>query len=246
MLKMTDYGTVEISFLLLIAAIGQLLHGWPHREAHAHSADEVPRGEAPTNPDSKIVHFNLRGPDWSRIPEGYAGIAPTRIVAQLAIPKKYIAPWTSRAEVVDNVSIAIFFPSMQSAVDSHSERRIDVTINAGKEDKARKGVRFFVYGHGQTRDPKLDVDGLCGYVDDIHPGYAGDEFYTSCNEAEQLFSILCDPPFNTRRVCNTEGFLAGEIGVALMYQYPLLKEHSAMFAAVKNLVSSFIEPSTEK
>jgi hypothetical protein len=243
---MTGYDTLKISFLLLTLAIGQLLHGWPYREAHAHSANEVPRAETPTDPDSKIVHFNLRGPDWSRIPEGYVGIAPTRIVAQLAIPKEYLAPWTSRAEVVSDVSIAIFYPSMQSAVDSHSERRIGVIINAGKEDKARKGVRLSVFGSGQTHDPKLDVNGLCAYVDNIHPGNAGLEFYISCNEADQLFSIVCYPPFNARRVCSTHGFLVGEIGVVLMYQYPLLKEHAAMFDAVKKLVSSFIEPSAEK
>jgi hypothetical protein len=149
MLKMTGYGTVKISFLLLTVAIGQLLHGWSHREAHAHSVDEVPRAEAPTNPDSKIVHFNLRGPDWSRIPEGYTGITPTRIVAQLAIPKEYITPWTSRAEVTGSISIAIFYPGMQSAVDLHSEKRIDVTINAGKEDKARKGVRLLFLAAGK-------------------------------------------------------------------------------------------------
>jgi hypothetical protein len=165
-------------------------------------------------------------------------------VAQLAIPKEYITPWTSRAEVTDNVSIAILYPSMQSAVDTYSERRIDVLIDAGKEEKARRGVRSFVFGDGQTHDPKLDVNGLCGYVDNIHPGNAGLEFYTSCNEADQVFSIFCDPPFTARRDCRTDGFLTGEIGVALTYRYPLLKEHAAMFDAVKKLVGSFIEPSS--
>jgi hypothetical protein len=52
---MTGYNTPKISSLLLTVAIGQLLHGSPHREALADSVDDVPRAENPTNPPNVFI-----------------------------------------------------------------------------------------------------------------------------------------------------------------------------------------------
>jgi hypothetical protein len=37
-----------------------------------------------------IFHYNLSGPDWAKIPEGYSGVTPEKIVAELNVPKEYL------------------------------------------------------------------------------------------------------------------------------------------------------------
>ena len=197
---------------------------------------------------SEIRHFRLLGPDWARIPKGYFGVTPEKVVAELNIPQEYLTPPSffgpKPPTITESIPIEVLFPSMTGAagIAASDPRRYAVIggpLDAATEAGHRKGVRTIVLSSGRVRNPKLDVDGLCGYVDRVHPGYAGDEFYTSCDEADQTFSIICFPPINAHHVCNESAFLGGQIGVELFYQYPLLSEHGEMLESLKKLIASF-------
>jgi hypothetical protein len=192
-----------------------------------------------------IFHYKLSGPDWARIPEGYSGVTPEKIVAELNIPKEYLTRYNkSPSQPQSNISINVFYPSMKGAVRGGSpEPLIGAIIGAAREDHFRKGVRSFIRD-GVAHDPSLDVNGLCGYVDLIHPGYAGDELFIACNETDQTFTIICFAPSNGYRLCTEDAFVGGEIGAQIFYHDSLLKEHQAMLGAFKRLVLSFAQ-STE-
>jgi hypothetical protein len=112
-----------------------------------------------------IFHYKLSGPDWARIPEGYSGVTPEKIVTELNIPKEYLARYNgSPSQPQSNISINVFYPSMKGAVRGGSpEPLIGAIIGAGREDHFRKGVRSFIRD-GVAHDPSLDVNSLCGYV----------------------------------------------------------------------------------
>jgi hypothetical protein len=121
-----------------------------------------------------------------------------------------------------------------------SQARIGIIITANREDDARKGVQFLTHEEGRIRDTQSDVGSLCAFVDHQHPGYAGNEFYSSCNEAEQTFFVECFPPFEGRRSCFETAHLGDQLGVELVYWDSLLINHSAMLKAIKTLVMSFL------
>jgi hypothetical protein len=196
----------------------------------------------------EIVHFNLSGPDWERIPEGYSGLAPMKLVAELNIPKQYVDAFQPLAQDVTNVALTVLYPSMRGVPSSgeSSESQIGIIISAGKEETFRKGTRLIIFSDGLVRNPSLDVSGLCGYVDKVHPGYAGDELYTSCEGSEQSFSIVCYPLFNGRRPCTDTAFLGAPLGAQLFYQRSLLKDRNPMVGSLRNLILSFCVRGTER
>jgi hypothetical protein len=139
----------------------------------------------------------LSGPDWAKIPEGYSGVTPEKIVAELNVPKEYLERFNgTTSQPQSAISIAVLYPNMNSGVGAgSSQARICIIITANREDDARKGVQFLTHEEGRIRDAQSDVGSLCAFVDHQHPGYAGNEFYSSCNEAEQTFFVECFPPF---------------------------------------------------
>ncbi len=194
-----------------------------------------------------IRHFNLLGPDWARIPKGYSGLTPMKVVAELNIPEQYVVLGGAlRGPLTENESsipIVVFYPSMKGASRRNSsEARINVIISAGTEEGFRNGARSLIFVDGRTRDPSLDVNGLCGYVDHVHRGWAGVEFYTSCNKSEQTFSIICHPPLNGIRSCMDGNFVGEQFGAQLFYQYSMLKEHRQILDSLKTLILSFAQP----
>ena len=177
---------------------------------------------------------------------------PMKVVAGLDIPKDYFADSDLRRKPApkseSNVGIVVLYPSMKGAGKGYdlSGGRIDAVLHAGREVFSRKGTHMLLTAEGMKRSPRLDVDGLCAYVDEQHPGRAGQEYYSSCEPEEQTFFVACFPPFNNRRTCNDTTFLEGEIGAELICQYPILKEHRAMLAAMRKLVASFVRPTTDR
>jgi hypothetical protein len=131
---------------------------------------------------------------------------------------------------------------MRGAAYESPQTRIGGIITGGREDFLRKGVHSIIFRDGVTHDPSLDVNGLCGYVDHIHVGYAGDEFYTACKETNQIFEIVCFPPLNRHRICTSENYLEDNLSGQLIYQYSTLREHLALLGAFRTLVVSFVQP----
>jgi hypothetical protein len=200
-----------------------------------------------------VVHFNLLGPDWAKVPKGYSGILPEKVVAGLNIPKEYVTHNTnllggqSSAKAVEDIPIAFSYPSMTGAAEDQTfATRIDAIIRLGREKYFREGTHSIIFGNGNTREPSLDVNGLCGYVDRIHSVYAGYEFYTACRVSDQTFSIFCDAPDNGRRICIADNFLKDHMASQLIYQYATLKDHLAVLRAVKKLVMSFLQPGPDE
>jgi hypothetical protein len=205
----------------------------------------LPEAAAAQAADSD-THFKLLGPDWARIPEGYSGLTPTKIIAQLKIPKEYLNRQTTSGLTLSSISLAIAYPSMEGAAGApSSDATVFAAIGAGEAALHRKGGKFFLSTGAWKREPTLDAGGLCGYVDREDPGYKGDEFYTACDEAERTFSIICFPEFNGRRVCSESAFLGGHIGAVLTYRHVILDNHRAMLDAMRKLVMSFVEPNPE-
>jgi hypothetical protein len=183
-----------------------------------------------------IAHFNLLGPDWAKIPKDYHGVLPEKVVAEFDIPKEYVAHRTKlfarlfgdrpSAKTVEDISIAFSYPGMTGAADEQSfatgqnfAARIDAIIRPGSEENFRKGTHTIIFGNGKTREPGLDVNGLCGYVDRVHPVYAGYEFYTACKESDQTFDIFCDPRYDAgRRICISDNFLKDNVAGQMFYQ----------------------------
>lgn len=238
--------------LILIAASSQISDAGTLSEARAGDSGLA------ADPQSETMHFNLLGPDWARIPEGYSGVTPEKIIAELNIPKEYVVlhnPFRTNGPLTQNegsIPLAVFYPSMKGAAEygaadgPFSETQIYLALDAGREEASRKGVRFLLSHEGMKRNSELDVGGLCGYVDEEHPGSSGQEFYSSCDEAEQTFFIDCFQPFNNHRSCGETAFFEGQIGAELSYQYPMLKDHRALLNAMKRLVRSFVQPNTQK
>jgi len=189
---------------------------------------------------SELMHFSLLGPDWAKIPQGYSGVTPETVIAELNIPAEYVVRRKQPAQTT-NVSIAFLYPSMKGAAYESPQTRIGGIITSGREDFFRKGVHSIIFRDGVTHDPSLDGNELCGYVDHIHVGYAGDELYTSCKEMDQTFSIVCFPPLNRRRICTSENYLEDNLSGQLIYQYSTLREHVALLEAFRTLVISFIQ-----
>jgi hypothetical protein len=120
-----------------------------------------------------IVHFNLLGPDWAKVPEDYHGVLPEKVVAELNIPKEYVTHRTKlfaklfgdqpSAKTVEDIPIAFSYPSMTGAADEHSfataqnfAARIDTIIRPGSAANFRKGTHAIIFGNGKTREPRLD------------------------------------------------------------------------------------------
>lgn len=241
-------GAVSFVILLLLAAKSPAFFAPAVGQAHAGSIVAVGVSSPLRVVDSQpaIMHFNLLGPDWARIPEGYSGLTPMKVVAELNIPEEYVTQYRPLTENESSIPIVVAYPSMKGATKApFSEPHIYVGIDAHREDKSRKGVRF-LFEEAMKHNLQLDVDGLCGYVDNEHPGNAGLEFYGSCDEAERTFFITCFQPFNNRRSCSETAFLEGEIGAELTYQYSMLKDHQVMLDALRKLVMSFAQPGAEK
>lgn len=239
---------IRVVVLLLLAAICQLILALGPARVRADSSPDVAPAPAvrASPPDSQIMHFNLLGPDWAKIPESYSGISPMRVVAELNIPKEYVFRNSLRKPLTENESsipIVVLYPSMKGGADEgrSSAARIYAVIDAGEENRSRKGVQSLLGRPGMKVDPRLNIDGLCGYIDNEHAGAAGQLFYSSCNPTEQTFFVACFPPFRGRRSCSDTTFLEGEIGAELTYQYSLLKEHRMMLDALRRLVTSFTE-----
>lgn len=243
--------------LLFVAAIGPLIIVLVLDRARADSPPKAaPAPEVRASPpESQLMHFNLLGPDWAKVPEGYSGILPEKVVAEFDIPKEYFANLKLfgfdpiEKTIEGGISITFSYPSMKGATEAPgAATRIEATITAGRsEESFRKSVHDFIFAPGRTtREPNLDVGGLCGYVDRVHPGYAGDEFYIACKETDQTFLIVCYPPFNNRHVCADNVFLGQQIVGQLGYQYHILKEHLALIGSVKQLVMSFMGPPRER
>jgi hypothetical protein len=251
---------VQLVILFLVATISLAIVVWTVNRADADPGGGAtpPGGLRAGDPQPEIMHFNLLGPDWARIPEGYSGVTPEKITAGLNIPNEYIMlhnPFRTNGPLTQNESsipLGVFYPSMKGAFGygaaeaPSSESRIYAVLHASREEESRKGVRSLLSGVGTRRSSQLDVDRLCGYVDNEHPGRAGQEFYSSCNESEQTFFIDCFPPYNNRRSCSETSFLEDQFGAELTYQYPMLKDHQALLGALKKLVMSFVQPNTEK
>jgi hypothetical protein len=250
--SLIDFGKA-IRTLPVLAAICQFVFALSLGQVHADSVPEFPAATeiSVATHQPEIVHFSLLGADWAKIPEGYSGVAPETVIAELNLPKEYVVrrnwfrnlfglgPLDRRTT---NVPIAFFYPSMRGAAyDRSLETRIGAIIDGGREDHFRKGVHSIIFRDGVMRDPSLDVNGLCGYVDRTHVGYAGDELYTACKEADQTFSIICFPLLNGRRACTSDSFLGGGIGGRLFYRYPMLREHLTLLGGFKKLVMSFIQ-----
>jgi hypothetical protein len=201
-------------------------------------------------PDAQtdVVRFNLLGPDWTKIPKGYFGVLPEKVVAELNIQKEYLTGRThvlgdhSSADTVEEIPIALSYPRMTGAVDDQNyATRVDAIITFGTEENFRKGTTHsIIFGSGNIREPNLDVNGLCGYVNRIYPGYAGVELYTACKESDQTFSIDCSPTIGARRTCIADNFLNNNIAGQLIYQYATLKDHLAVLRAFKKLAMSFL------
>lgn len=248
---------ILVVVLLLLAAIGQLIFALgPDRVRADSSPKAAPAPEVRASPpESQLMHFNLLGPDRAKVPEGYSGILLEKTVGEFDIPKEYFANRKLfgfdpiKKTIEGGIPIAFSYPSMKGATEAPgAATRIEATVTAGgREDDFRKSVHDFIFAPGRTtREPSLDVGGLCGYVDRVHPGYARDEFYIACKEADQTFLIICYPPFNSHHVCADNVFLGQQIVGQLGYQYPILKEHSALLGSVKQLVMSFMEPPRER
>lgn len=199
-------------------------------------------------PGKEVVHFNLLGTDWARIPEGHSGIAPMKVVAELNIPKEYLMrnspPFllAPRTENESSIPLVFLFPSLKAGEEGMSPgtRVYAIIDGSSRDERSRRGVMLLLSRLGMERAPRLDVDGLCGYVDE-YPGTIGQEFYSSCHSAEQTFFITCFPEFNYRRSCSETAFLAGEIGAELTYQHALLKDHANLLKGLTKLISSFIK-----
>lgn len=189
-----------------------------------------------------IFHYKLTGPDWERIPKGYFGVLPEKAVAELNVPKQYLDRINGpTSQPQSAISIAILYPSMNSAVGAESsENAIGIIITASREDDSRKGVKQLIHEDGRTRDAQSDVGPLCALVDHQHPGYAGDEFYSSCNEDDQTFFINCFPPTKGQRLCVEVAHVGNQLGVEMFYKDSMLKDHSAMLEAIKRVVISFL------
>jgi hypothetical protein len=242
-------GVVSIVILLLLAAKLPAFFALAVGQAHADSVVDGGASSPPrvADPQPAILHFNLLGPDWARIPEGYSGLTPTKVVAELNIPQEYVSQYRPLTANESSIPIDISYPAMTGTAEAQSSgAHLYAVIHAGREDHSRKGVKMLLLHDGTKRDVQLDVDGLCGYVDEVHRGNAGLEFYVSCDEAEQTFDITCFQPFNNRRSCSETAFLEGQIGAELTYQYPMLKDHQVMLDALRKLVTSFAQPSAEK
>lgn len=203
-----------------------------------------------------LVHFNLLGPDWAKVPKDYHGVLPEKVVAELNIPGEYVARNTRlfgyrpSEKTVEDIPIAFSYPSMAGAADEQNfstgenfAARIDAIIRPGSEENFRKGTHSIIFGSGKTREPSLDIGGLCGFVDRVHPVYAGYEFYTACRESDQTFEIFCGPQYDAgRRICIADNFLKANLAGQLFYQYATLKNHLAVLPAFTKLVMSFVQP----
>lgn len=233
---------IAIALLLLAIAIQPMFPLLP-------SSSGADRTRAVADPDTGMVHLELLGPDQDRIPEGYVGVVPEKVVAELNIPKEYLRLEGSRAgpfvvppltTQTSNVPIEVFYPSMRGATEREvSEIRIRGIIKWADESRMRNGVRSTYLRDGVTRESDLDVSDVCGFIDAIHVGYAGTQFYVACNDTQRTFSILCSPPFNNRRVCSEDAFVGQNVGIGLSYPMSILKEHQDLLAAFKTLVRSF-------
>jgi hypothetical protein len=239
--------------VLAIASFAALLAVYDERGG-------LPAATAALGAQADIVHFNLLGPDWTKVPKDYHGVLPEKVVAELNIPREYVTHRTKLfaklfgdrppATTVEDIPIAFSYPGMAGAADEQSfaagqnfAARIDAIIRPGSEENFRKGTHTIIFGNGKTREPSLDVNGLCGYVDRVHPVYAGYEFYTACKESDQTFDIFCDPRSDTgRRICIADNFLKANMAGQTFYQYATLKDHLAVLSAFTKLVMSFLQP----
>jgi hypothetical protein len=244
------------AWLLAIASFAVLLTVCLAGNRHGvRAATTVPAAQA------DIVHFNLLGADWAKVPKDYHGVLPEKVVAELDIPKEYVTHRTKlfaklfgdqpSAKTVEDIPIAFSYPGMTGAANEQSiaaagenfAARIDAIIRPGSQENFRKGTHSIIFGNGKTREPSLDVNGLCGYADRVHPVYAGYEFYTACRESDQTFEIFCDPQYDSgRRVCISDNFLKENLAGQLFYQYARLKDHIAVLRAFTKLVMSFVQP----
>jgi hypothetical protein len=119
-------------------------------------------------------------------------------LATLQIPRAFMDADAKMR--TSNIPIAFSYPSMSAAADHKSRDTIHaIVVSRRGETRPSPYLRL---SKDAIHDPKLDVGGLCGYVDTQHPGPAGLEFYRPCGEAEAPYEITCGPEFNGRRPCS--------------------------------------------
>jgi hypothetical protein len=210
--------------LLLLVAICQLTFALCADRLHANASPKfVAAPEDRTAKEGQLVHFNLLGVDWSKVVRGH--VAPEKVVAEFNIPAEYLTNqklfgFDPIKQTISSIPIAFSYPSMKGTVKARGAvTRIGALISQGSEDAYRKTVHSFISAEGRIREPSLDVNGLCGYVDHVHPGYAGVGFYVACRETDQSFSIDCFPPLNGRHPCTVTGFVNDQLAAQLFFQH---------------------------
>lgn len=211
--------------------------------------------------EPKTVHFAFTGVDWDRVPKGYHGALPEKIYMELEIPREYvnttIVPFLFWSGITENLSlywpsskrrssvyINAYYPSMKAALGAVSDERIGVILSATEpEHHIPTGARML--HSGVTREPALDHESLCGYVDTVNIGWKGNEFYVPCKPPSSGFFIDCSPPWGKSHPCTEYVFLGQRISVSLSYQHRILEHHEAIVDAVRKLVFSFVRPMTD-
>jgi hypothetical protein len=200
-------------------------------------SDTATRDEDPTS-----IRIELLGPEWEDVPRGYSGVVPEKVVAALQIPRAYVdAEAKTRTS---NILIAFSHPGMKPAADRTSRDTIHAIVLARREES--RPSPYLRLSRDAIREPKLDIGGLCGFVDTQHPGLAGLEFYRPCGEAEPAFEITCGPKFNGRRPCSDYAFMGEGLAVSISYQIEILQHRDAIVDAVEKLILPWKRPSPEQ
>ena len=210
--------------------------------------------------DPTTVRFALTGVDWDRVPNGYRGVLPEKVYMDLQIPREYVDTtvvpflfWSSIAHNIglygpsrkhtSSIYINAYYPSMKAAPNRPSDERIGVILNATERERTASSTRML--HDGVVREPNLDHDGLCGYVDNVHAVWKDYEYYVPCQPSDRDFFIDCWLPPGARQVCTQYLFLGQRINAQVSYQHRMLKEHRGIVDAVTKLVTSFVRPITD-
>lgn len=202
------------------------------------------------------VRFEFMGVDWDKVPNGYHGVLPEKLYMILEIPRKYldksVVPFLFWSSISSNIGLSgpsikrrssilihVYYPSMRADPIDSSEERVGVILGATEGRRVASKEQILHVHDGVIRDPHSDQAGLCGYVDPVHVGWEGHEFYLPC-ESRQNFFIDCDQPYGDRRSCIEYVFFGRGIDAMLFFQYRILQDHEAIVEAVKELVFSFV------
>ena len=132
---------------------------------------------------------------------------------------------------------------MKAVPDRASDERIGVILTAN--EGALVAAKAHMLPGAVSREPSLDHDGLCGYVDKVHVVWKDYQYYVPCQPSDPDFFIDCFGPCGTRHRCTQYVFLGQRINASLSYQHQLLKRHENIVEAVQKLVFSFVRPITD-